>query len=292
MINYNFPLYRPPAEANSIILQATYGCSHNNCTFCSMYKTKKYGIRDIRTLFSEIDHLAKAYPDTKRVFLADGDALSLPTEYLLEVLDYLQNSFKQLRRISLYATAQNILQKSEKELRTLYENKLSLIYFGVETGDEILLQKIHKGVNASEIVTALNRAHEAKLKTSVTVILGLGGLEHTATHIENTAKLINRTKVTYLSTLQLGLDEQIKGWFLKQFENFHPLSDLEVLDEQRRLVSMLKPTNQVIFRSNHASNALHLAGTLPKDRDKLLLQIEKTLKRGEPALVPQHLRGF
>ncbi len=292
MINYSFPLYRPPAEADNIIIQATYGCSHNNCTFCSMYKSKKYQVRNIEDIFKEIDVLANIYPDAKKVFLADGDALSLPTDYLLEVLQYLKRSFPRLGRVSVYATAQNVLEKSEAELNLLYENKLNLIYYGIETGNDELLKKINKGVTASQIIESLNKASKANIKISATVILGIGGEAYTNEHIKDTAAIINSTTVNYLSTLQLGLEEDVRERFLKYFDHFKMLSDYQVLDEQKRFLELLNPVNKVIFRSNHASNALHLAGTLPKDTARLLEEINLAIRIGEGALVPNRFRGF
>jgi len=292
MIDYVFPLYRPPAEANSVIIQATYGCSHNGCTFCSMYKSKKYETRDIQELYREIDILAATHPDATKIFLADGDALSLNNEYLIQLLSYLNKAFVRLRRVSVYATAQNLLQKSEEELLQLQRHKLKLLYFGIETGNENLLKKINKGVNADQIIKALNKASNTDIKTSVTVILGLGGDEYTKEHIQDTAKLINQTRLTYLSTLQLGLDNDVKERFYKGFENFTMLNDAQVLQEQERLLSLLNPLNKIIFRSNHASNALHLSGTLPKDKNRLLQELKTALKMGESAFVPPSLRGF
>jgi radical SAM superfamily enzyme YgiQ (UPF0313 family) len=292
MINYSFPLYRPPAEADNIIIQATYGCSHNNCTFCSMYKTKKYQVRDIEDIFKEIDVLANMYPDVNKVFLADGDALSLPTDYLVKVLHYLKRSFHKLSRVSVYATAQNVLEKSEAELSLLHENKLNLIYYGIETGNDELLKKINKGVTASQIIESLNKASKANIKISATVILGIGGEAYTNEHIRDTAAIINNTTVNYLSTLQLGLEEDVRERFLKQFNNFNMLNDNQVLNEQKRFLELLNPVNKVIFRSNHASNALHLAGTLPKDTIRLLHELELALVIGEGALVPNRFRGF
>jgi len=292
MIDYDFPLYRPPAEANNIIIQATYGCSFNGCTFCSMYKTKKYTVRPLRELYEEIDTLSAQYPEARRVFLADGDALALDTEHLLKVLSYLQTSFKNLGRVSVYATAQNLLKKTEEELQSLHEHKLSLLYFGIETGNKTLLEKINKGVDADDIVQALNKASRAKIKVSATVILGLGGKEFTAEHIEDTALIINKTCVNYLSTLHLGLDDEIKKNFYKYFNHFQELTDAEVLDEQKRFLRALSPSNKVIFRSNHASNALHLAGTLPRDTNKLIQEIQLAQESGEGALVPKMFRAF
>lgn len=292
MIHYSFPLYRPPAEADNIILQATFGCSHNRCTYCSMYKSKRFTIRPIEELKEEIGVLSYRYPDANKVFLADGDALSLSTEHLAKLLRLLKEAFLRLSRVSLYATAQNFLEKSVDELKFLRAGGLSLGYFGIETGNDELLEKIEKGVNSSKMIEALTKAHEAGIKISSTVILGLGGLEHTHEHIRDTIKLINAAPMTYLSTLQLGLEEGVAERFLKHFETFTPLNDLQILQEQKHLLSELTPPQKIIFRSNHASNVLHLAGTLPKDVQRLIHEIDNAMRVGEKAMVPKWFRGF
>jgi radical SAM superfamily enzyme YgiQ (UPF0313 family) len=268
MINYDYPLFRPPAEAQNVIIQVTLGCSYNNCSFCSMYKTKKYEVRKLEDVFAEIDSIKNAYPDTRKIFLADGDALALETEHLLTLLKYLQKSFAKLSRVSLYASTQNILAKSLQDLELLRQNKLNLIYYGIETGSDIVLKKITKGVSQSEIIKSLNLASQAGLKISATVILGIAGEEYSSEHVKETAKVINNTKVNYLSTLQLGLEDDAKDNFYKHFNNFKHLNDLQILQEQKQFLELLEPKSKIIFRSNHASNALHLAGTLPRDRDK------------------------
>jgi radical SAM superfamily enzyme len=257
-----------------------------------MYKTKRYTIRPLNEVRREIEALAHAYPNANKVFLADGDALALPTDHLAKLLRLLKTSFPRLSRVSLYATAQNFLEKSVDELKELRAGGLSLAYFGIETGNDELLSKIDKGVNADQMIEALRRAHEANIKISATVILGIGGIEHTREHVRDTAKLINATPITYLLTLQLGLEEGAKDRFLKAFDSFTPLKDLQILQEQCELISLINPPQKIIFRSNHASNALHLAGTLPKDRDRLLDEINDALKVGEGAMVPRWMRGF
>jgi radical SAM superfamily enzyme YgiQ (UPF0313 family) len=218
MLNYDFPLYRPPAEADNLIIQVTLGCSHNNCTFCSMYKSKKYIKRQLDELKNEIDEFSSIYPNTIKIFLADGDALSTPTQYLLEILKYLQQKFPKLRRVSCYASAGNILDKNEDELTELKNNKLTLIYYGIETGSDILLKKINKGVNAQDMISSLNLASKVGIKISATIILGLGGEKYSKEHIEKSAKLVNQTNITYLSTLQLGLDEDVKIDFINNLK--------------------------------------------------------------------------
>lgn len=257
-----------------------------------MYKTKSYEVRDLEDIFKDIDILANNYPKANRIFLADGDAFSLASEHLLILLDYLQKSFPRLSRVSTYASTQNILGKSKKELELLCKYKLNLFYYGIETGSDILLKKITKGVNQEDIITSLNHATEAGVKVSATVILGIGGEKYSTLHIEETAKVINTTKVTYLSTLQLGLEDDAKENFYRHFDDFTMLDDEQILNEQKGFLELLEPSNKVIFRSNHASNALHLSGTLPKDRERLVQELEMALHVGKAAFVPKVFRGF
>lgn len=293
MLEYDYLLFRPPAEANNLILQVTLGCSYNKCNFCSMYKTKKFTIKPLEEIFSQIDLLASYYPDTIKVFLADGDALALDSSYLLQILKYLKIKFKLLRRVSTYASTQNILSKSISQLLELKQNGLTLFYYGIETGNDELLNKINKGVTREDIINSLKMVEEANIKVSATVILGLGGKEFSRLHIEDTATLLSSVKVNYLSTLQLGLEDDAKVYFYKQFSNnFEHLNDIEILKEQKLFLSLLEVSNKTIFRSNHASNALHLEGTLPKDKDKLIKQIDMALQIGQDAFVPNIFRGF
>lgn len=291
MINYDYPLFRPPAEAENVIIQVTLGCSYNNCSFCSMYKTKKYQERKLEDIYKDIDTFAKSYPTVHKIFLADGDALALPMDTLLQILKYLQNSFPKLRRISTYASTQNLLEKSVEDLTLLQANRLNLIYYGIETGSDIVLKKITKGVTQKNIIESLNKVPEG-MKVSATVILGIGGEKYTDEHILGAANIINNTAVNYLSTLQLGLEDDAKENFYKHFNDFTPLDDYQVLNEQKRFLKLLEPTNRIIFRSNHASNALHLAGTLPKDAQRLVEQVDEAISIGGSAFIPNAFRGF
>jgi len=257
-----------------------------------MYKSKKYEVRKLEDVYRDIDTIARAYPATTKVFLADGDALSLSSEHLLILLKYLQNAFPRLRRVSLYASTQNILAKSQQELEQLRDNKLTLIYIGIETGSDLILKNITKGVGHSDIVKSLHHASDAGMKISATVILGIGGELYSNEHVEKTAEIINATKVNYLSTLQLGLEDDAKDHFYKHFNDFKPLDDLKILQEQKRFLELLNPINKVIFRSNHASNALHLSGTLPKDKNRLIKELESALEIGQSAFIPDIFRGF
>ncbi len=291
MAHYDYPLFRPPAEAQSLILQVTLGCSYNKCSFCSMYTTKSYKEKELIDIFKEIDRFALYHPDTIKVFLADGDALALPTEKLLSILRYLRKSFSKLRRVSCYASAQNLLKKTTQELTLLEANKLTLLYYGIETGSDIVLKKITKGVTQKDILKSLEKIPK-KMKVSATIILGIGGLKYTNEHIQESASLVNQVSLTYLSTLQLGLEDNIKENFYKYFHDFTPLNDQQILLEQKSFLELLTPNNKIIFRSNHASNALHLAGTLPKDAPRLIQEIDMALNMGSDALIPNFMRSF
>jgi molybdenum cofactor biosynthesis enzyme MoaA len=295
MTMYHEPLYRPPAEANSLIIQVTLGCSYNKCSFCSMYETKSFKIRELDELYKEIDILSR-YKDVRRVFLADGDALACDTTFLVNILQYLKKSFPKLQRVSSYASPYNLLEKTQDELNSLRENGLSLVYYGIESGNQELLKYINKPMKPRRMVEGLNKAYYANMKISATVILGLGGKNLSKEHIEDSAKLVNECEhINYLSTLQLGLTNTKEDNFFKRFEEknqeFIFCSDKDMLDEQKRFISLISPKKPIIFRSNHASNALPLKGTLPKDRDGLLEILGEAIEDNS-MLRPKFLRGF
>lgn len=274
MIAYNQPLYRPPAEANSIIIQATLGCSFNKCTFCTMYESKEFVVRPLEEVFLDIDKMATSYGDANKMFLADGDALACDTEHLIKILEYAYNKFPKLRRVSIYASAFNLHDKSLDELKLLKEKGLNLIYYGIESGSYEVLKRIQKPISNQKMCDGLNKAYEAGMKISVTVILGVAGKKYSKLHIEETAKILNQIKITYLSTLQLMLEQHTKQRFIKNFDGeFELLSTKEMLKEQKYFLELLNPMNKVIFRSNHASNSLALAGTLPKDKRRLVDEV-------------------
>ncbi|RLL51384.1 radical SAM protein [Mariprofundus sp. EBB-1] len=289
---YHMPLFRPPSEADNLIIQVTLGCSFNQCSFCSMYRSKHYVQRALDVVSEEIKIAARRRPDARRVFLADGDALSLPADQVLMILDLLHTALPKLSRVSCYATPGNILAKSHDELVQLKAKGLSLLYLGIESGSDLILKKITKGASQQGIVKAMQKAFDAGLKVSGTVILGLGGKEHWREHIDGTVALLNRAPITYLSTLQLHLEDDIVDEFQTKFgEKYEMQDDRGVLEEQVSLISGLNPPKPVVFRSNHASNALALAGNLPRDKEKLLSQLQAALD-GQRPLRPCFIRGM
>ncbi|MFL6479671.1 MAG: radical SAM protein [Nitrososphaera sp.] len=289
---YDYPLYRPPSEAGSTIFQVTLGCSFNKCSFCNMYRTKEYVERPWEEIKSEIDMVVKFYPDTRRIFLADGDALNLPKDRMVEILQYLKQNFPRLERISCYAMPKNILQKGDQELEELRAAGLQMMYIGIESGNDIVLKKVTKGATYKTILQACQRVRAHNYVMSCMVILGLGGKTYTREHIADTAQILSESSPDYVGALTLHLEEGIYNEFMSKFsEQFIPLDDLDVLDELEALIYGFQPSRQVIFRANHASNVYSIGGTMPQDREKLLTLIRK-LKSHPDMLKPKVLRRF
>lgn len=273
---YDTPVFRPPSEARSFILRVTRGCAHNKCTYCNMYRGVPFQILSDEEISRQIA-LAVHYgkESVRRIFLADGDALVLPTAKLLKILQALRENFPKLQRVASYAAPKDILRKSEEELRQLKEAGLQLLYYGMETGDDITLKAVNKGVNAAEAIEAGRRVTANGMKLSLMVILGLAGKEGSQRHALETAKAINIIQPTMLSALCLMLYRGSE--LLDQFENgeFNPLSPQGLMEELHLMMQNidLPQDKHCLFRSNHVSNYVQLAGTLPKDKDRLLREI-------------------
>ncbi|RYD02192.1 hypothetical protein N752_26155 [Desulforamulus aquiferis] len=249
-------VFRPPAEANSLILRITIGCSHNACAFCAMYRRTKFLVRTDDEIFHSIELAAEKYPDTRRVFLADGNALVLSTEQLLSIISKLKSTFPKLTRVACYGGPRDILRKTVNELTVLREAGLKIVYLGIESGDDGVLIRVNKGVNSMEMVAAGQRVLKSGIKLSAMVILGLGGNEKSAQHALNTARVLNLINPTILSTLTLTLYEGTPLWESVQKGEFIPPSKEETLLELRQLLSNIQFSRPCIFRSDHASNLL------------------------------------
>ncbi len=191
MFDYDYPLYRPPSEARSLIFQVTLGCSFNQCSYCNMYRSKEYSERPWEQIKAEIDLAAMHMPNSKRIFLADGDALNLPTDRMLQILNYTREKFPDYERISCYAMPQNILKKSVEDLKKLYDAGLTMFYIGIESGLDIILKKVTKGATGQTIIKACQKAKDAGFTISCMIILGLGGKTYSKQHIEETAKVLS-----------------------------------------------------------------------------------------------------
>lgn len=285
---YEGSIWRPPSETRSLILQATVGCSNNQCTFCGSYKNKTFRIKSLDQLKADIYLVKPSYKNVNRIFLADGDALVIKTNQLLDTLDFLYEAFPQLERVGVYASPQNLLQKSVDELIQLKEHGLGIIYLGVETGLNLLLEKVRKGVTREQMITAGSRAVRSGIPLSVTIIIGLGGPDHSEQHAKETASILNKINPDYTGALTLML---VEGTELhKEYKKgaFTLLTPKETLQEMYWLIESLNC--KTVFRSNHASNYLPIGGDLPEDKDNLLNQIRRAQKRG--MYKSEYLRGL
>ena len=303
-------IIRPPSEWRSYFLPVTSGCSNNTCTFC-MYYDSKLQMRDVEDVKKEIDALALftrkgirlpgfsniVYEiaqgwDGKMVFLQDADALVYPFPKLREVLRYLNEKLPSIERIGIYATTQDILRRSVQELEELRQLKLGIIYTGLETGDDELLQKIGKVMSSDEMVKAGRKVKEAGITFSVTVILGLGGVEGSQKHALATAKVLSEIDPEYVGALTLSFVPGTPLYEQREKNEFHPLSPFQSLEELRLIIDNSNFTD-CFFSSMHASNYLSVRGILPRDKEKMLSEIDKVLASRNPSLLrPEFLRGL
>ncbi len=291
-MRYEGAIYRPPSEANSLILQVTIGCSHNRCTFCVSFLDKKFRERSLQEINEDIEMAARTLRGVDRVFLADGNAMVMETGKLLQVLQKLYSSFPLLERVSIYATPQDLLEKSKEELEALKKAGLGIVYLGVESGNEEILAWIRKGATREEIIAAGQRARAAGLVLSVTVINGLGGREKMVAHAVDTATLLNEIDPEYLGLLTLMVCEGTPMARKVARGEFAVPGPLEILYEIEVMLRHLELSN-CVFRCNHASNYLPLKGTLPQDKEKLLKLLESVRLSGDMRkLRPEFLRAL
>ncbi len=290
-MRYEGKIYRPPSEADSYILQATIGCSWNHCTYCDMYRDKAFRVRDLDETLADIRTAAKSFGENvTKVFVADGDALVLDLRHWEAILPACHDAFPRMKRVSAYATAVNINEKSDAELKRLRELGLSLLYMGPETGDDVTFKRIAKGSNFDEHVEAARRAHEAGMKVSAIFLLGAGGTERSREHAEGSARLISAMDPEFVSALTLTIIPGTPIAKMQATGKFTLPSVARMLEELRTMVAAASPTD-AIFRTNHASNYLPLAGRLPQDRDRIVEALDKALS-GEIALRPESSRGL
>ena len=275
-MNYIGDIYRPPSEAYSFILQATVGCANNTCTFCKMYKKDRFFIKPLEEILNDVREAAASAP-WRRVFIGDGDALVMRTDMILAILKEINRTMPFVERISAYATALDILRKTDEELRTLREAGLAMLYIGAESGSNRILQKVDKRITAEETRAALVKAKKAGIRTSVTLISGLGGKELTREHAIASAQLLSGIPVDYIAYLTLYLEPGCPMYTDYIEGRFVPLSAEDALREIKLFLEEID-CDGAEFRANHASNYVPLAGHLNRDKEKLLETIDRALK--------------
>jgi len=281
-IQYNEPVFRPPAEANSLIFQVTLGCSWNKCAFCDMYKSKQFTVRSEEEVLPEIKTLAQLFPNTRKVFLADGNAFVLHTEKLLHILSALKQYFPKLRQVSAYALPQDISTKSKEELIRLKNAGLKLVYVGIESGDDEVLHMVNKSETFSSTISGLLQAKEAGIKSSVMILSGLGGAKYSAQHAIASANIVNEVKPEFLSLLVLSFPFGLQTYVERFKGDYIPMSVRDLLVELEMFITHTQLENS-IFRTSHASNYLVLQGILGRDKDTLLSQVSSAIANPEIA---------
>jgi radical SAM superfamily enzyme YgiQ (UPF0313 family) len=273
------PLFRPPAEAGSLILRVAFGCPHNRCAFCGMYRAARYRARPMDEIEEELRRAARRDPDVRRVFLADGDALHLPTEELERILDRIAGAFPRLARVNTYANGCSILARGVEGLRRLRDRRLHTLYLGLESGDPETLLRMGKPETVGEMIEAGRTARDAGLRLSVMVLLGLAGPERSLEHARATAEVLSEIRPELLAALRVI---PVPGTPLERWSRdggFRMLTEREAVVELRELISALGPF-PVVFRANHTSNVLPVEARLPRDRERLLAELDGELAGG------------
>jgi radical SAM superfamily enzyme YgiQ (UPF0313 family) len=291
-MKYEGAIYRPPSEADSLILQVTIGCSHNKCTFCGSFKGKKFRVRSLEEVKEDIEE-AKAYARyIKKVFIADGDALIIPQKRLIPIVQMIKDAFPKLERIGVYGNTKSILKKSVEELKELKGLGLGIIYLGVESGDQVTLDRVCKGTTLDKTAEAAKRVKDAGIILSVTVLLGLGGVERSSIHATETGKFLSRINPDYAGALSVivvpgtVLAEEVKKGNFKVPDPYMLLKEL---------AAMIDNTNvtHTFFASNHASNYLPVKAWLPEDKERTLRAIRHVLDQKDPSLLrPEFMRAL
>ena len=289
-MRYEGLVYRPPSEARSLIVQVTIGCAHNKCTFCTMYKDKQFRVRKKEEVLEDFQMAYDTYGDRiRRIFLADGDALIVRTPDLLDILNFIREKFPSTERVTSYGTPGDILRKSEEELKSLARAGLDMVYMGAESGDAVTLERINKGVTREEIIEAGQKLRRCGIRSSITLISGLGGRERKREHAVESAKLISAIKPDYVGFLTLMLDDSTEIYRQIQAGEMELLTPEEVVEEMRLFLTNVD-SQGTMFRANHASNYVILKGNLNEDIEEMLQRLDEVEKAGKYR--PERVRGL
>ncbi|MBU4302663.1 MAG: radical SAM protein [Actinobacteria bacterium] len=268
---------RPPSEAGSFLLQVTYGCSHNHCTFCITYKFTKFAVRQFDKVREDIELSSRWNPSIRRVFLCDGDAMCLSTDDLERILDCLGEHFPALERVGIYTNARDILTKTPEELSILRSKKLGIAYLGLESGNDKILERVNKGASSEEMIQATRKAQASGIEISAIMLLGLGSNAMSHQHAVDSARAVNRMNPRYLSALTLMLLPGTSLYRKYQKEEFEIMNPTSVLEELKLFLENIEVDEDCVFRTNHASNYLPIGGTLPGDKERMLKVVSRGL---------------
>lgn len=284
-IQYEEPVYRPPSEWQSLLIQVTIGCSNNLCTYCDMYRSKSYRVRSIEDIKSDLEKCRHMSPE--KIFLCDGDALGAPMDVLTQTLDTIHELFPHVKRVGVYATAENILEKSEEELKLLASKKLTIAYLGLESGDEKILHMVVKGNTPKDMKEASLKIKRCDFKLSTIAMLGIGGRKYSKQHIENTAQMLSDTNPEYFSFLTTFAVPGTPYHKMVERGSIQPLTSKELLIEMHDILEKASfDLNPVLFRANHVSNANPIGGELPKDKEAILNILKRWIDQTPAGIYP------
>jgi radical SAM superfamily enzyme YgiQ (UPF0313 family) len=289
-MHYQGTIYRPPSEANSILLQVTTGCSHNKCAFCGMYKGQRFSIKSDDIIFADIDYAAAHFPSARRLFLCDGDALIVPQPRLLAILQRIESRLPQVTRVGIYANSKSLRLKSVEELRQLRQHGLGIAYLGLESGDDQTLERMYKGATADEMIAMGQKAKAAGIPLSITVLLGIAGPDRSHVHAVETGRVLSAIDPEYVGALSLMLEPGTELHAQYRAGEFAMPEPLAILDELRTMIAATELSNG-LFHANHASNYLPIRAKLPEDKEKTLELLDHALAGGL-SLKPEFLRAL
>lgn len=276
-MRYEGSVYRPPSEAYSLIVQVTIGCAHNKCTFCSMFKDKRFRVRKVNEVLEDLDSARQHYRRVGRIFLADGDALVLQNKDLLVILDYIKKLFPECERVGIYGSPQDVLRKTREELEELRDHGIGIIYIGAESGSDTVLRDIKKGATRAEIIESVKLVESCGIPASVTFISGLAGKDGWEDHAVESGTMISEMEPSYVGLLTLITEPGAEMYEDIREGRFQLLSPMEVLKETELLLENASVKRTCVFRSNHASNYVSLKGDLPQDKEKMLAQLRAAM---------------
>lgn len=277
-MRYEGSIYRPPSEAMSLIVQVTIGCAHNKCTFCSMFKDKKFRVRDVAEVKEDLAEARRMYGYIEKIFLADGDALCLSMPKLEDIIGYINELFTETKSINIYASPKDVLAKSQQDLKRLHALGVKILYIGAESGNDKILKNIKKGATRDEIIEAVRKTESSGIKASVTFIQGLGGEAMYREHAIDTGTMISAMEPSFVGLLTLMLDDAAEITADIREGRLKLLSPMQVCEETLLMLENINLAKECIFRSNHASNYVPLAGTLPQDKEKMMKLLVRAMK--------------
>ncbi|MBQ3611906.1 MAG: B12-binding domain-containing radical SAM protein [Firmicutes bacterium] len=276
-MRYEGDIYRPPSEAYSLLVQVTIGCTHNKCTFCKMFKNKKFRVRALEEVLEDLAWARARYSRVERMFLCDGDALALSNRRLMPILEYIKENFPECERVTIYGRANDVNKKSAEEMKELYDAGITMVYIGAESGSDEVLKAVNKGVTRQELIDAVRKIEDCGMEASVTFISGLAGKDGWEDHAIQTGTMITEMNPSYVGLLTLIVEPNVPMYDDIQSGKLRLLSPEEVMQETLLMLEHTHVDKKCVFRSNHASNYVSLRGDLPQDKEKMMDMLKKAM---------------